>query len=214
MTQGRNDLPNKAETTHLKNWLKRPRPKRSGRNDSVTKRPGFLHSCDLLTFRHLDDSALDVSAPRRFGPRLVNSPRRFRTRTFRHQGVSASDKWMDGRTYGLAVELPIKFKFFTTCYGSKRLYVLAQKNEHFARISLCIRAVTRASVSHLFFYFFFFSSRRDGLFIAPRVGILAPVDSTSFLRYHTGRNHKHERRHQVNFKKDSWQFLGCAVNSG
>ena len=49
----------------------------------------------------------------------------------------------------LAVELPIKFQFFTICYGSKSLYFWEQKNETFAHISLRIRVVTRASVSHL-----------------------------------------------------------------
>ena len=63
---------------------------------------------------------------------------------------------MDGWTDGLAVELPIKFKFFTKCYGSKNLYFWEQKNDPLAHISLCIRAVTRA-VSHLI---------RDSLFIA------------------------------------------------
>ena len=77
---------------------------------------------------------------------------------------------MDGRTDGLAVESPIKSKFFTICYGYKSLYFWGQKNEPFARISLCIRAVVRAPVSHFFFFFFFFfSSGRHSLFIAPRV---------------------------------------------
>ena len=98
------------------------------------------------------------------------APRRFGT------------KWMaglmDGRTDGLVVKLPIKFKFFTICYyGSKSLYFLGQENEPFAHISLCIRAVTRAPVSHLLlllllflffcFFLFVFLSGRDGLFIAP-----------------------------------------------
>ena len=39
--QGRNDSPTWAETTHPKNWPKRPRPKRPGRNDPGPKRPGF-----------------------------------------------------------------------------------------------------------------------------------------------------------------------------
>ena len=44
---GRNDPPTKAETTHPKNWPKRPRPKRPGRNDPEPKRPGFLTSGSL-----------------------------------------------------------------------------------------------------------------------------------------------------------------------
>ena len=60
----------------------------------------------IKSFRHLDDSALDVSAPRRFGSILVNSPRRFGAKTFRHQGISAPDGWMDGWVDGLAVEIP------------------------------------------------------------------------------------------------------------
>ena len=141
-----------------------------------------LHSGDLQTFRHqksfrhLDDLALDVSAPRRFGTKRVNSPGRFGTKTFRYQCVSAPDGWMDwwvdGRTDGLAVELPIKFKFFTVYYGSKSLYVWGQKNEPFAHNSPCIRAVVKASFSHLFF----FLSGRDGLLIAPGSCILAQVD--------------------------------------
>ena len=42
----------------------------------------------------------------------------------------------------LAVALPIKFSFFTICYGSTNLYFWEQKNEPFAHISLHIRAVT------------------------------------------------------------------------
>ena len=61
----------------------------------------------------------------------------------------------DGRTDGLAVELPIKFKFFTIGYGTKSLYVSGKTNEPFANISLCIRAVVRASVGHFLFFFFF-----------------------------------------------------------
>ena len=46
---GRNDPSTKAETTHTKNWLKPPRPKRPGQNDPGPKRPGFVqdftHKC-------------------------------------------------------------------------------------------------------------------------------------------------------------------------
>ena len=82
------------------------------------------------------------------------------------------DGWMDGRTDRLAVELPIKFTFFTICYGSKSLYFCEQKNELFAHISLCIRAVTRPSVSHLIVF------KVGGMvFLLPEGScILAPVD--------------------------------------
>ena len=50
-----------------------------------------------------------------------------------------------------AVELPVKFKFFTMCYGSKSLYCLGQKMIPFAHISMRIRAFTKASVSQSFF---------------------------------------------------------------
>ena len=78
---------------------------------------------------------------------------------------------MDGWADGLAVELPIKFKVFNVCYGSKSLYFLEQNNEPFAFIYLCIRAVTRASGSHLFFF------KVGGMiFFTPCSCILAPVD--------------------------------------
>ena len=65
-------------------------------NSSFYKLQPQLHSGDLQTFQHQvvsapRRSALDLSAPRRFGTKLVNSPRRFW-----HQGVSAPDGWMDG----------------------------------------------------------------------------------------------------------------------
>ena len=90
-----------------------------------------------------------------------------------------STKWMaglmDGRTDGLIVEFPIKFKFFIICYGSKSLYFLGQTNEPFAHISLCIRAVTRAPVSHLLLFLFFKVGRM--VFLLPHgSSILAPVD--------------------------------------
>ena len=49
---------------------------------------GIYRRFGTKSFRHLDDSALDVSAPRRFGTNLKKIPGRFGTKTFRHQGVS------------------------------------------------------------------------------------------------------------------------------
>ena len=59
-----------------------------------------------MSFRHLDDSALDVSAPRRFGIKLVNSlddsaQRRFATNAFPHE----MDGWMNGWAAGVPVYL-------------------------------------------------------------------------------------------------------------
>ena len=50
--------------------------------------------------------------------------------------------YLSGMQDKLAVALPIKFSFFTICYGSMNLYFWEQKNEPFAHISLRIRAVT------------------------------------------------------------------------
>ena len=43
--------------------------------------------------------ALDVSASRRFGTNPLNTPRRFDTKTLRHQNISTQDEWMDGIKY-------------------------------------------------------------------------------------------------------------------
>ena len=40
--------------------------------------------------------APDVSASRRFSTKPLNIPRRFGTKTFRHQNISTQDGWMDG----------------------------------------------------------------------------------------------------------------------
>ena len=70
---------------------------------------------------------------------------------------------------GLAVELPIKFKFFTIWYGSKSLYFWEQKNKPFAHISLCIRAVTSQA-------FKFFKVGKVVFLLPHRSCILAPAD--------------------------------------
>ena len=59
---------------------------------------------DLLTFRHQvvletrdvgpRPGAPDVSASRLFGTKPLNTPRRFGTKTFRHQNISTQDGWM------------------------------------------------------------------------------------------------------------------------
>ena len=45
--------------------------------------------------------APDVSASRRFGTKPLNTPRRFDTKTFRHQNISTQDGWMDGWMDGI-----------------------------------------------------------------------------------------------------------------
>ena len=105
------------------------------------------------SFRHLDDSALDVSAP-------------FGTKAFRLQ--------MDGWTGGLAVELPTELKLFTICYG----YIFENKRMSRMRILACASKQSQEHLSVIFFFFFFFFSVGGIVFLLPHGScILVPVDS-------------------------------------
>ena len=142
--------------------------------------PFCNHNCILAiyrrfgtkSFRHVDDSALDVSTPRRFGTILVNFPRCFGTKAFQHRMDGWMDGWidgwMDGWADGLVVELPIKFKFFTI-----RVYIFENRRMSLLHILACasMQSQEHMSVWHLFFF------KVEGMVILLPHGscILAPV---------------------------------------
>ena len=78
-----------------------------------------------ITIKVLSVHAISVS---REIPQDDSAPRRFGTKACRHQ----IDGWMDGWTDGRpdAVELPIKLKFFTICYGWRDGLFIAPRVVH------------------------------------------------------------------------------------
>ena len=81
--------------------LPHPIPTETDHNDPGLKRLVLLGQIDLPSGDFGPrPGAPDISAARRFSTKPVNTPRRFGTKTFRHQNISTQDGWMDVRPDG------------------------------------------------------------------------------------------------------------------